>query len=102
MSDALTELRMQVIWTRLISIVEEQAQTLMRTAFSTSAAFDGASTPRSRYTVSSIPVRTWPPSRKACASIGNAMRPMPNAVHGAPRGRREAKYIIVCGSAIAP
>lgn len=32
---ALTELRMQVIWTRLISIVEEQAQTLMRTAFST-------------------------------------------------------------------
>jgi N-methylhydantoinase B len=31
---ALTELRMQVIWTRLISIVEEQAQTLMRTAFS--------------------------------------------------------------------
>ena len=32
---ALAELRMQVIWTRLISIVEEQAQTLMRTAFST-------------------------------------------------------------------
>jgi N-methylhydantoinase B len=33
--DALTELRMQVMWTRLISVVEEQAQTLMRTAFST-------------------------------------------------------------------
>lgn len=32
---ALTELRHQVIWTRLIAIVEEQAQTLMRTAFST-------------------------------------------------------------------
>ncbi|SFG00284.1 N-methylhydantoinase B [Novosphingobium sp. CF614] len=35
MSTALGELRMQVIWTRMISIVEEQAQTLMRTAFST-------------------------------------------------------------------
>lgn len=35
MNTARTELRMQVIWTRLISIVEEQAQTLMRTAFST-------------------------------------------------------------------
>ncbi len=32
---ALSDLRMQVMWTRLISIVEEQAQTLMRTAFST-------------------------------------------------------------------
>lgn len=35
MTTALKELRMQVIWTRMISIVEEQAQTLMRTAFST-------------------------------------------------------------------
>jgi len=35
MSQALADLRMQVIWTRLISVVEEQAQTLMRTAFST-------------------------------------------------------------------
>ena len=34
-TDALTGLRMQVMWTRLISVVEEQAQTLMRTAFST-------------------------------------------------------------------
>jgi N-methylhydantoinase B len=32
---ALTDLRMQVMWTRLISIVEESAQALMRTAFST-------------------------------------------------------------------
>jgi N-methylhydantoinase B len=31
----LDDLRMQVMWTRLIAIVEEQAQTLMRTAFST-------------------------------------------------------------------
>ena len=31
----LSSLRMQVMWTRLISVVEEQAQTLMRTAFST-------------------------------------------------------------------
>lgn len=35
MTSALSDLRMQVMWTRLISIVEEQAQTLMRTAFST-------------------------------------------------------------------
>jgi N-methylhydantoinase B len=35
MTDALKDLRMQVMWTRLISVVEEQAQTLMRTAFST-------------------------------------------------------------------
>ncbi|HEY0316336.1 MAG TPA: hydantoinase B/oxoprolinase family protein [Sphingomonas sp.] len=35
MIQALADLRMQVIWTRLISVVEEQAQTLMRTAFST-------------------------------------------------------------------
>lgn len=35
MTAALADLRMQVMWTRLISVVEEQAQTLMRTAFST-------------------------------------------------------------------
>ncbi|HVY33853.1 MAG TPA: hydantoinase B/oxoprolinase family protein [Caulobacteraceae bacterium] len=35
MNDLLADLRLQVMWTRLISIVEEQAQTLMRTAFST-------------------------------------------------------------------
>ena len=35
MNAALSSLRMQVMWTRLISVVEEQAQTLMRTAFST-------------------------------------------------------------------
>ncbi len=33
-SDALDAIRMQVMWNRLISVVEEQAQTLMRTAFS--------------------------------------------------------------------
>jgi N-methylhydantoinase B len=35
MNAVLSDLRMQVMWTRLISVVEEQAQTLMRTAFST-------------------------------------------------------------------
>ena len=33
--DTLQDLRMQVMWTRLISVVEEAAQALMRTAFST-------------------------------------------------------------------
>ena len=32
----LDDLRMQVMWTRLIAVVEEQAQTMLRTAFSTS------------------------------------------------------------------
>lgn len=36
MSDALDEIRMQVMWNRLVSVVEEQAMTLLRTAFSTS------------------------------------------------------------------
>ena len=36
MSDALKDLSRQVMWNRLISVVEEQAQTLVRTAFSTS------------------------------------------------------------------
>lgn len=36
MTDATTEIRMQVMWNRLISVVEEQAMTLLRTAFSTS------------------------------------------------------------------
>jgi len=35
MSDAMTDLRQQLMWTRMISIVEESAQALMRTAFST-------------------------------------------------------------------
>jgi len=35
MNAVLSNLRLQVMWTRLISVVEEQAQTLMRTAFST-------------------------------------------------------------------
>jgi len=33
-SGTLDTIRMQVMWNRLISVVEEQAQTLMRTAFS--------------------------------------------------------------------
>ena len=37
MTDANMErIRFQVMWDRLISVVEEQAQTLVRTAFSTS------------------------------------------------------------------
>jgi N-methylhydantoinase B len=35
-NDALTQLHAQIMWSRLIAIVEEQAQTLVRTAFSTS------------------------------------------------------------------
>jgi N-methylhydantoinase B len=35
-SDRMQEIRNQVMWNRLISVVEEQAQTLVRTAFSTS------------------------------------------------------------------
>ena len=33
-SQALDTIHMQIMWNRLISVVEEQAQTLMRTAFS--------------------------------------------------------------------
>ena len=33
-TDALGKIKMQVMWNRLISVVEEQAQTLLRTAFS--------------------------------------------------------------------
>ncbi|WP_431297533.1 hydantoinase B/oxoprolinase family protein [Tabrizicola sp. BL-A-41-H6] len=36
MTDPTREIRMQVMWNRLISVVEEQAMTLLRTAFSTS------------------------------------------------------------------
>ena len=36
MTDTTFEIRMQVMWNRLISVVEEQALTLLRTAFSTS------------------------------------------------------------------
>ncbi|MBL9055382.1 MAG: hydantoinase B/oxoprolinase family protein [Rhodobacteraceae bacterium] len=36
MSGQTQEIRMQVMWNRLISVVEEQAMTLLRTAFSTS------------------------------------------------------------------
>ena len=32
--DALARIKLQVMWNRLISVVEEQAQTLLRTAFS--------------------------------------------------------------------
>ena len=33
----LMDIRRQVMWDRLLAVVEEQAQTLVRTAFSTSA-----------------------------------------------------------------
>ena len=36
-NSALSEIQNQIMWNRLIAIVEEQAQTLIRTAFSTSA-----------------------------------------------------------------
>src|SRR6516162_3076508 len=32
---ALSQMHMQIMWSRLIAVVEEQAQTLVRTAFST-------------------------------------------------------------------
>jgi N-methylhydantoinase B len=35
-TDALGRIHMQIMWNRLLSVVEEQAQTLIRTAFSTS------------------------------------------------------------------
>ena len=35
MSDSLKDIRYQVMWNRLLAVVEEQAQTLIRTAFST-------------------------------------------------------------------
>jgi N-methylhydantoinase B len=35
-NDALAQIHMQVMWNRLIAVVEEQAQTMLRTAFSTS------------------------------------------------------------------
>jgi len=34
-ADALNKIRLQIVWDRLLAIVEEQAQTLIRTAFST-------------------------------------------------------------------
>jgi N-methylhydantoinase B len=41
MTDQTREIRMQVMWNRLISVVEEQAMTLLRTAFSTSVRESG-------------------------------------------------------------
>ena len=35
MTDQTRDIRMQVMWNRLISVVEEQALTLLRTAIST-------------------------------------------------------------------
>ena len=35
LADRVSEIRMQVMWNRLIAVIEEQAQTLLRTAFST-------------------------------------------------------------------
>jgi len=37
MSNTLGEIEIQILWNRLLSVVEEQAQTLVRTAFSTAA-----------------------------------------------------------------
>src|SRR5256885_7556728 len=38
---ALSQIHMQIMWSRLIAVVEEQAQTLVRTAFSTSVRESG-------------------------------------------------------------
>lgn len=40
-TEAVTTMRMQVMWNRLVSVVEEQALTLVRTAFSTSVRESG-------------------------------------------------------------
>ena len=37
MSNRIGEIELQIMWNRLLSVVEEQAQTLVRTAFSTSS-----------------------------------------------------------------
>ena len=36
-NSAMRDIRFQVMWNRLLSVVEEQAQTLIRTSFSTAA-----------------------------------------------------------------
>ena len=36
-SNRIGEIELQIMWNRLLSVVEEQAQTLVRTAFSTSS-----------------------------------------------------------------
>ena len=41
-SNALDRIHMQIMWDRLLAIVEEQAQTLIRTAFSTTVREAGA------------------------------------------------------------
>ncbi|PII37586.1 hypothetical protein T190_32065 [Sinorhizobium meliloti CCBAU 01290] len=40
-TNALSDVHMQIMWNRLISVVEEQAVTLIRTAFSTSVRESG-------------------------------------------------------------
>src|SRR3977135_4365631 len=41
-TSSLADIRLQVMWNRLLSVVEEQARALVRTAFSTSAREAGA------------------------------------------------------------
>lgn len=45
MSNTLGEIEIQILWNRLLSVVEEQAQTLVRTAFSTAAREGPATSP---------------------------------------------------------
>ena len=46
-NEALSQIHMQIMWSRLIAVVEEQAQTLVRTAFSTRYARPAISPPAS-------------------------------------------------------
>ncbi|MNJ67899.1 hypothetical protein D3C77_641060 [compost metagenome] len=61
-----------------------------------------ASTPLSRYRLSSRPTRTLPPSRTAWAAIGICMRPMPNPAQVTPAGRLSTMAFMVAVSAGAP
>ncbi len=52
---ALAQIHTQIMWSRLIAVVEEQAQTMLRTAFSTSVRQYG-------WLLISAPVKNWLPA----------------------------------------
>ena len=67
--DMLHSIRTQVMWNRLISVVEEQAMTLLRTAFSTSVREAGAHLPcASQARMEAL----WKASMPSTSSVGSA------------------------------
>ena len=84
MANATDIIRFQVIWNNLISIVEEQARTLMRTAFSPVGAMSPVASSGARPRVTAVTLQPGTAMRFVSVSWVRCFLPSASSSSGSP------------------